>query len=182
MIQMPINIEEWPRDFHAAHTVKFGELVEAGFYNPSDPSWKWDYYNEEQYSRVCTKFVARYWDMEIGILPPGEWKRSYVRKLNEIMPKYKKMYEVYEDMDLMQIEREYGKDRKIQSDFPQTLLGEHEDYASAGVDDEYEKIREGDPLEKLEDMADNFRDIDVMILDELEILFSRLVSVSLNLF
>lgn len=177
-----MEMNEWPRDFHAVSTVKFGELVEIGWYNPSDPTWQWDYYTEEQYSRLCTKFVARYWDREIGILPPGEWKRSYIRKLNEIMPKYKKMYEEYEDIDIMQIKREYGKDRQIYSDFPQTLLSENEDYASTGKDDEYEKVTEGDPIERLEDMSENFRDIDVMILDELEILFSSLVSVSINLF
>ena len=178
------KIEEfqWKRDFHAVVTIKLGELIEAKFYDPNDPTWVWDYYNEEQYQRLCNKFIARYWDREIGILPPGEWKRSYIRKLNEIMPKYKKLYEIADGMDTMQIEREYGKDRKIISEFPQTLLGNNEDYASHGADDEYEKVKEGDPVERIIDMAERYRDIDVMILDDLEMLFSCFISVSINAF
>ena len=174
---------EWPElqpEWHAANTIKLSELYEWGFYDPKDPSWKWDAYNNDQYDRVCNKFYARYADREIGILPPGEWKRSYIRKLNEIMPKYKLLYAAAEEMDIMQTGREYRKAREIGSDFPQTQLGGRQDYASTGHDLEEETVHEGDPIDQIDKAASKYRDIDIMIIDELEILFSSLVSVALN--
>lgn len=175
-----INIDDYTREFHSVVTIKFGELVEWGWYNPADPSWKWDAYNDAQYERLCQKIIARYWDREIGILPPGEWKRSFLRKLNEIMPKYKILYGMVDDLDPMQERREYEKIREIGSEFPQTLLGGHQDYASTGRDHERELVGQGDQIGRIEDIAKRWADIDVLILDELEILFSALVTVSLN--
>ena len=176
-----ISFPEPKPEWHSVSTIKLSQLKEWGFWNPEEPEWEWDYYNREQYERLCSKFFARYADREIGILPPGEWRRSYIRKLNEIMPKYKLLYEAAEDMNILQTGREYHKSREIGSDFPQTQLAGRQDYASTGKDLEYETIHEGNPVEQIADAADRYRDIDVMILDELEVLFSALVSVSLNL-
>lgn len=167
-------------EWHSVNTIKLSELYNWGFYDPDHESWKWDYYDQDQYSRICTKFIARYSDREIGILPPGEWKRSYIRKLNEIMPKYKLMYKAAEDINILQESREFNKDRTVNSDFPQTQLAGNQDYASTGIDHESETLLEGNPVDKLIDFSERYRDIDVMILDELEILFSTLVTVSVN--
>lgn len=169
-------VPEW----HSVNTIKLSELYNWGFYDPTDDSWVWNYYNIEQYERICTKFLARYSDREIGILPPGEWKRSYLRKLNEIMPKYKLLYDAAEDLNILQTERIFNKERTVNSDFPQTALAGNQDYASTGTDHEGEVLHEGDAMERLIEASDRYKDIDVMILDELEILFSTLVTVSVN--
>lgn len=176
MFNLPDPRPEW----HSVLTIKLGQLYNSGFYDPSDDSWKWDSYDEAQYNRICTKFLARYFDREIGILPPGEWKRSYIRKLNEIMPKYKMLYDAAKNMDILQTSRDYRRLREIGSDFPQTQLAGRKDYASTGHDVEEEAVHEGDPVQQITAAAEAYRDIDVMILDDLEILFSALVSVSLN--
>ena len=181
---MSMNKLEYPKlqpESHSVITIKLGELYRWGFYDPNDESWRWDALDDEQYVRVCTKFLARYYDREITIIPPGEWKRSYIRKLNEIMPKYKLLYKAAEDMDVLQESREYHKSREIFSEYPQTQLAGREDYASAGRDNENETLREGNPIDMIVDAADRYRDIDVMILDDLEILFTTLASVSLNI-
>ena len=175
-----LNLIDPRPEWHSVNTIKLSELYNWGFYDPSDDSWKWDYYDLDQYTRICDKFIARYSDREIGILPPGEWKRSYIRKLNEIMPKYKLLYKAAEDINILQESREFEKYRTVNSDFPQTQLAGNQDYASTGIDHESEKLLEGDTVNRLIEVAENYRDIDVMILDELEILFSTLVTVSVN--
>ena len=67
----PYDMSDAPRDFHAVVTVTLGELITDKWVDWTDPSWHWDAYNDEQYTRVCDKFNAHYWDREIGVLPPG---------------------------------------------------------------------------------------------------------------
>lgn len=170
-------------DWHAIISIQLGELIEGGLFDwEKDDSLKWDYYNEEQYKRVCNKFVNRYYYREIGIIPYKEWKQAYIRRLNELMPKYKMLYQALENgVDPLQNNGEYGKSRNIYSDFPQTQLnGINQDYATNGNDEEYERITTGDFLEKARAIKDNYDDIDVMLLDELEPLFSQLFSVAIN--
>lgn len=175
--EMPENVP----DFHAVETIQLCELVEGGFLDWSDSSWKWDYYSEEQYERVCRKFNNRYWMREISIIPPGLWKIEVLRKFNEIMPKYKLLYKALEDgAGIMQVSDKYGKSRHIYSDFPETMLSGNEDYASAGNDREFEDIENGDTLEKLIDAQNRYNDIDVMILDEFSTFFSFLFTSNVN--
>lgn len=175
------EFESEERDFHAVVTIQLGELIEWGWIKWTDPTWKWDYYNIEQYHRVCKKIEDRFWAREIGILPPGQWKREYIRKMNEIMPKYKLLYrEIDNGINFLQESDEYHKERNVFSEFPQTRLADNQDYASNGNDLEYEHVREGSPVDKIDYFANKYNDIDVLILNELEVLFSALVSVSLN--
>lgn len=170
------------RDFHAVITVTLGELIEGGWVDWNEESWHWDYYNEEQYKRVCEKFNNRYWDREIGIIPPLSWKRELLRKLNEIMPKYKIAYKMLDDgVDIMQIGDEYHKARTVYSDFPATQLKtENQDYASNATDNEHETVTQGDWFEKIQQLND-YNDIDVMILNDLDSMFSSFYSVNLNM-
>lgn len=171
----------WDRDFHAVVTVTLGELVYDGWIDWDDDSWHWDAYDDEQYNRLNEKIEARYWDREIGILPPGEWKRRFIGKLNEVMPKYKLLYDKVKDgLDIWQESDEYHKERSVDSEYPQTQLRGTEDYASSGGDMEYETIKDGDMLDKIRKFQQYYVDVDVMILDELEPLFSSLYSVSMN--
>lgn len=170
-------------DFHANVTIQFGQLVNAGWYDYlNDDSWKFDYYNEEQYKRICSKFANRYFWYEIGVLPLKRWKMEYLRKMNEIMPKYKLLYKALDDGDIIPLAESsiYRKSRSIDSDFPQTLLSGNSDYASFGTDHESEEIHQGATVEKIEDFHRFYKDVDAMILDDLEYLFTPLISASAN--
>jgi len=168
-------------EYHDASSVQLGELVEVGWFNIEDKEvWHWPQFDEEQDSRLRTKIVNRFWNRSLGILPPGLWKRQFIELMNEIMPKYILMYgAVSEDGNLPGHEGEWYKSRNIFSDFPQTQLGGNSDYASTGNDTEYERIRRADILETIERLKD-YRDVDTLVLDNIEQMFSCLVSVSVN--
>lgn len=167
--------------FYSAVTISLGELYEDGLFDPTDESWHWDAYNEEQYTRVCEKIVNRYYYRELGILPVGAWKRAYLRVMNEIMPKYKRLYALLDtDPDIMQTSDEYEKSRNIFSDFPATQLSGNSDYTSTGTDLERERVTQGDFAERYDAYARTFRDVDVMILDDIDFLFTSLITVNTN--
>ena len=168
-------------EFHDASSVQLGELVEAGWFDMTDKvTWHWPQYDDAQDARLRDKIVNRFWDRAIGVLPPGLWKRRFIELMNEIMPKYVLMYSVLnEDGNVAGHEGEWYKSRNIFSDFPQTQLGGNSDYASTGNDTEYERIKRADVLDTLERLKD-YRDVDVLVLDDLEQMFSCLISVSVN--
>ena len=178
---MDRTCESTTPEFHQSATVSFGELLTYGFINWADPSWHWDAYDQEQYERVCNKINNRFFDRDISIVPPGAWKRQFLRKMNEIMPKYKLLYAKLEDgINIFQIEDNYYKGRDIISDFPQTMLsGTNQDYASMGTDTENERVIEGDVLNAVEKFK-AYDDVDVMILEDLDVLFSHLISFNVN--
>lgn len=174
---------ELPHDYHSAATISFGELADAGFIDWDAPEWQWDAYDDAQRSRLQAKIEARFWFRDIGVLPWARWRQMFVRKLNEIMPKYKLMYKKLNDeaTDLFRVSDSYGKSRDVYSDFPASLLnGENEDYASHGSDHEHEDVVDADTYERLMAIAREYTDIDVMILDELDVLFSGLMTVNFN--
>lgn len=168
-------------EYHDVVTVEFGELVEGGFIDLSDKeAWPWPMYSEEQDSRLREKISNHFWNREIGAVPPGIWKRQFLAKMNEIMPKYIFMYRTLaEDGNIAGHEGEWYKSRNIFSDFPQTQLGGNSDYASTGNDTEYERIRRADVLETMERLK-GYRDPDELILEDLEEVFSCLITVSIN--
>lgn len=167
-------------DWHSVVTISLGELVEGGFVDWDDPSWAWDSYSPEQAARFQEKFVARYYWREIGIIPPGRWKQQFIRKLNELMPKYKVLYKLIDDgLNILQDSDTWHKGRRIGSDFPQTLLAGDQDYASDGTDEEYETVVNGDVMDKLSQF-ESYNDVDVMLLDDLEVLFTCLFTVNVN--
>lgn len=175
---MGIELDEW-RDWHAIASIQLGQLVEYGFVS-WDETWAWDWYDEEQRDRWQNLFEGRYWWREISIVPPGRWKQQLLQKLNECMPKYKPLYELAaKGLDPLQVSNEYGKSRDIFSEFPQTMLSGNSDYASTGNDRQYERVTEGDIMEKFAAM-EHFRTVDQMLLDEVEPLFSCLFTVNVN--
>lgn len=172
----PVNIP----DFHAVFSIQLCELIEGGWIDFDSPEWDFDAYDEEQRNRLWLKFKRRFYYREIGITPPGQWKWELLRKLDEIMPKYKPIYELLENgQNILQHYGEYGKSRNIFSEFPQTQLGNNEDYASNGTDREYEEIYLGDWMEQIAKLK-NYDDVDVMILKELETMFSAMFTVNVN--
>lgn len=168
------------RDWHAAVSLTLRELIEEGIVDFSSEEWDFDSYDDEQRNRFWQKFEDRYYFREIGLIPYAKWKKRLLGKLNEIMPKYKWLYKALADgIDPLQIGSEYNKSRNIDSDYPQTMLSGRSDYASYGRDFEHEKIQLGDMLERAATLKDA-QYVDSMILDELEGLFSCLVTVSMN--
>lgn len=180
----PDYVEEYEvytkSEYHAAYTIQLCELINDGWIDFTSTDWDFDCYDIEQRNRLWNKFKRRYYYREIGILPPGRWKWELLRKLDEIMPKYKPLYKMLEEgQNILQHYGEYGKSRNIYSDFPQTMLGGNEDYASNGTDKEHEEIYLGDWIEQLEKIK-NYDDVDVMILKELETMFSCMFTVNIN--
>ena len=62
------------------------------------------------------------------------------------------------------------------------MLSGNSDYASSGNDREFENITEGDVLDKWEQIQNRFKTVDVMILEELDELFTCLLTVDMDAF
>ena len=168
-------------DWHAVTTIQLGELVESNVVDFSDPTWDFDSYDDPQRDRLYKMVQDHYYWREIGVLPVLRWQRELVRKLNELMPKYKWLYQAEEDgIDPLQVSGEYGKRRDIFSDFPQTLLSHNQDYASNGTDNEFETVRQGDYLRISEAIRRGTFGIDTMLVEDLECMFSCLLTANVN--
>lgn len=168
-------------DFHAVDTISLGELYEEHWINFDDPSWHWNAYNDEQYNRVNQKIIDHYYTREIGVLPPLAWKREFLRKMNEIMPKYIPFYKAFDDgSTLLQSSDSYGKNRSVYSDFPATQIApDTQDYASNANDYQFETISNGDIMEKIKALR-SYDDLDYMIVKEMDTMFSCFISVNIN--
>lgn len=174
-------------DYHAVYSIQLCELINDGWIDFSDESWDFDSYqregvenDREQRDRLWMKFEKRFYWREIGIIPPGQWKWEVLRKLNEIMPKYKYAYKLLDNgLDILQNYSEYGKSRNIFSEFPQTMLGNNEDYASNGTDREHEQIYYANFIDTMNKLK-TYNDVDVMILNELETMFNVMFTVNVN--
>ena len=174
-------------------SITLGEWYEMGFYKPytedeegtvtPDPDWVWDYFTVEQYKRVCDKFLNHYYYREAGVFPPFRWQLVYRRAFNELMPKYKPLYErIEEGLNPLQESGEYTKSRDIFSDFPATMLTGNSDYASTGSDREQEIVREGNVTDALNRYVKEYQDVDIMLIEETGAqLFSSLMMASVNL-
>lgn len=167
-------------EFHDVVTFALGELWKDGWFDLTDESWAFPKYTDEQHERLCKKILNHYYMRNIGILPLAQWKREFLRKMDEIMPKYIILYKkIDENPDSWNASDEYYKSRNVFSDFPQTRLGDNQDYASTGNDAQYERLRDGSILE-LSDKLQAYNDVDLQIINELESLFSCLFTINLN--
>lgn len=162
-------------------TINLGRLVECGAFDWENEllNWRDAAYDEAQYERLCKYFLARFWYREISILPPRRWMDYLRRKLVfELMPKYRKMYEIVADgIDPTVNEDEYYKSRTVDSDYPETLLSGNADYASAGRDEEWERLRSDNVVDNLDNYKRKYAYVDEMICDELESMFTSMWSV-----
>lgn len=179
-----LDTEVGKPEWHALYTVCLGALIEDGIFDWSKPEldWKSAAYDDEQYERVCAYFVERYRYDEISMLPVKEWMLSLKRRLVfELMPKYKWLYSrVADGINPLQDSDEYHKRRQISSEYPETLLSANADYASDGTDLEYETLKESRVSEMVVDYAANYKDVDNLLLDELEGMFISLYSANVN--
>lgn len=172
--------EEW----HALYTIQLGELIESGVFDWSKPELDWHSaaYSEEQYTRVCAYFIERYRYDEISVLPVKQWFLQLRRRfIYELMPKYKWLYKRIDDgINPFQQSDEYHKRREIGSDYPETLLSKNADYISTGKDLEYETLKENAVAQQVRDYASLYRDVDQLLLDDLETMFIQLFTSNVN--
>jgi hypothetical protein len=176
---VPGEYTEFDRKYWSALSITLGELMDAEVVTQE---WfvTFDAFSAEQAEMLWNKFVGRFQFREIGILPPGRWKLRVIAKLNEIMPKYKPLYQAIADgITTITDGDEWHKSRDVFSSFPQTALGgANEDYASTGTDREYETVRNYGLLDVGERIG-TYNDVDAMILNELEPLFMVIRSTSI---
>lgn len=189
MIPSDVPILDWDTisspgmgEWHDVMTITLQELL-ADPYMSEVVEGRWatfDAFDEEQRARLWQKFRARFDWREIGILPIRRWLDRLIGVLNEVMPKYKHLYKVLADGASVLTDRdEYHKSRDVYSTFPQTALGgSNQDYASSGTDREYETVRDYGLLD-VSDRMRNYNDVDVLVLNELEPLFTCLMSTTM---
>lgn len=84
----PIDFDSvYEPEFHSVSNLCLGELYRDGWFDLTEQSWDFPKFSEEQHARLCKKILNHYYMRDIGILPLGAWKREFLRKLDEIMPK-----------------------------------------------------------------------------------------------
>ena len=185
----PIDInafDDWTGkdEFHDVVTITLGELVESGVFDWSRNILDWSSaaYDDEQYNRICSYFIDRFYYREISMLPFKQWANFLKRKLvYEIMPKYKPLYwRVDEGTNPLQDGNEYYKERTIDSAYPETLLSQNADYITEGKDTEHEKVVEGNLTNMIENYAIRYKGVDELLLDELESMFVSMYTVNIN--
>lgn len=172
-------------DYHAVVTITLGELLTRGGIDWAQTQWSWreDAYNDIQYNRCCKKIENRYYDREIGVMPPGRWRRHFLRLISEIMPVLKPLYELTDgNPGIFMTEADtWHKMRTVFSDFPATQLQSGQDYASNATDTQYETITNGDFMRKVQSIRQgDYVDIDVLLLEHLNTCFSPLWTISIN--
>ena len=159
--------------YDAVYTITLGELVESGVFDWSKPELDWSSaaYDAEQYERVCSYFIARFRYREVSMIPVGMWFDTLHYKIvYEIMPAMMGIYKSAADINAFAESDEYYKERAIDSEFPQTLMSGNSDYASNGVDREYERLTIGNAAEATA-RAMAFKAADEIMLDKLESMF-----------
>lgn len=166
--------------WHAQITIQLGELLEDEVIVFEDGTWEVDWFDAAQGARFWKKFANRYYLREISLVPVAQWKREVIRKLNEVMPKYKRLYAFLESEsgNLFVSSDDYGKSRDIYSEFPATQLASGEDYASNANDRQYEHVKIEKPLEVFMEFVRSYKDVDVLLLDECESLFCAMTCAS----
>lgn len=172
-------------DFHAVTTITLGELLTEGGVDWTQPQWSWrdDAYDNAQYARCCRKIENRYYDRELGVMPPSRWRRHLMRLISEFMPVLKPLYDLADGnpgMFLADADT-WHKTRTVLSDFPATQLQPNQDYASNATDTQYETITNGNFIDKIQAIRQgDYVDIDVLLLEHLEECFSPLWTASIN--
>lgn len=172
-------------DYHAVTTITLGELLVPGGIDWTTPQWSWrdDAYDDTQYARCCEKIENRYYDRELGVMPPGRWRRHLLRLIAEIMPVLKPLYELANGNPgiFMTDTDTWHKTRTVFSDFPATQLAGGQDYASNATDMEYETVTNGNYMDKVKAIRQgDYVDIDVLLLEHLDACFSPLWTVNIN--
>ena len=167
-------------DWHGVVTIPFGELIESGFdWGKDDYCTTFTGTNRERLNR---KIEQRFYYREICAVPPGKFKHFLVRKLDEVLPKYLRIYEEIDNgnFKILRDETYNGKSRNVFSEYPQSQLMGNADYATNANDSADGHTRDGSPTDKIVDYAERYKDVDSLILDELDVCFLSLLSLNIN--
>jgi hypothetical protein len=173
-------------EFHGVMTYTFGELLDVpGGVDWDNTAWSWRdvAYDDTQYTRCCRKIENRFYDRELGVMPPSRWRRHFMRLIREIMPTLRPLYALIDNNpDIILSDSDtWHKMRTVFSDFPATQLTENQDYASNATDNQYETIANGNFMDKVNRIRNGeYVDIDVLLLDHLESCFSPLWTININ--
>lgn len=173
-------------EFHGVMTYTFGELLDVpGGVDWDNAAWSWRdvAYDDTQYTRCCRKIENRFYDRELGVMPPSRWRRHFIRLIQEIMPTLRPLYALTDkNPDIILSDNDtWHKMRTVFSDFPATQLTENQDYASNATDNQYETVTNGNFMDKIERIRNGeYVDIDVLLLDHLEACFSPLWTININ--
>jgi len=125
-------------------------------------------FDEAYRDSLTGRIIDHYWNREIGLETISMFQMNMRKKMNEIMPYYNKLYlstqleiDPLKTVDLSTISHGTGeqtgtqtangtnnstntaKSRAVNSDTPQTMLSDNEDYATAGVDSNSQSTVEG---------------------------------------
>lgn len=168
--------------WHSVTNVTFGHLVDAGAVDWSKQEWAWNGYNDEQRNRLCGMIEDRFYYRELSVCPPGRWRREFLRKLNELMQKYKPLYAAVEDGELRPLDNgsEYERVHHTHTEYPESMINPSGDYADMGNITERELHKGGNRVSQVSDYIRNYKSVDVAILDELDVMFSSLVTIRFN--
>lgn len=171
-------------EWHSVYTIQLGELVQSGVFDWSKPELDWSSvaFDQEQYERVCTYFIKRFYWREISLLPILQWMNILqYRLVYELMPKYKPLYErIAQGYNPLAEKDDYYKERKITSAYPETVLSGNSDYITDGIDTEHETIHEGSIVDATNKYMIEFQAIDKALLDACEDLFTCMYSANVN--
>ena len=180
-------LDDWTGhdQWNAVYTITIGELIDCGLFDWKRPELDWSIaaFNEDQYERVCSYFIERFYFREISLEPFWEWAKILKRKLVfELMPKYVPLYELVanDGVQPLSIENEYYKNRTIQSSYPETLLSKNSDYITDGRDEEYQHIHEGVFVDAYVNFAEKYKAVDELLLDDLETMFVCMYTANVN--
>lgn len=177
-------------EYHALLSIQLGQLIAGGNFdwNKKPLNTAFADLETEDKKRLQAMFNEKFYWREISITPPGQWRQQLIYKIKyELVPKYKPLYEKLKngDIDPINSGTEYHKERIINSNFPETNLGQpatnNEVYASHGEDKEYEHIEVGDGIDTLDRYYNKYINIDTAFLRELEIFFTDLWTLHNNL-
>ena len=164
-------------EWHAVYTIELGQLVQSGVFDWSKEELAWEdaAYDAEQYKRVCNYFIKRFYWREISLLPVLQWMNMLqYRLVYELMPKYRPMYErLAQGFAPLGVEDEYYA-------YPETMLSGNSDYISDGTDEEWERVKEGQTVERYNAYVLEFQALDKSLCDELEGLFTCMYTANTN--
>ena len=168
-------------DFHSKNTIIFGSLIEDG--------WDWGRNEWSSYSvkpenievlreRINRKIEDRFFYREIGVLPPGRFKRNLRRKIEESIDQLGPLYNaIMDDVDVFSSGSKSLKERVVLSEFPQQqIMTGNSDYASNAQDHNLEERTTGNFIETFIKFQQDFKEPDTLLLKKVEVCFSNLLS------
>lgn len=188
---VPFEYPEPTPDYHAVYSIQVCELVNDGFDVFGDEGWEeidWPTDDSDPTSwlgrtrdRLQDKLLRKYWFAEIDPRVPGIWRYDLTTRMQLVMPKYKRVYEVIAGgLNPMAAKDTYTKNRRVFSDYPAAQLDNTtHDYASTADDYEAEIVELGDVTEKMAALR-TYNDVDAAVLAELECCFLQVLTMTMG--